>query len=135
MRSAGDVALVRELVGDGLNDCEIARETGIPRTTVRDWRRAEFRPRSAERPRDGDPHIHDFQGLPRSYAYLLGLYLGDGFVARHRRGVYRLRITLDLRYPLIIAACQEAVAQVMPANRASGSARARSAGRRRPAAR
>jgi hypothetical protein len=26
------------LIAGGLNDCEVARRTGIPRTTIRDWR-------------------------------------------------------------------------------------------------
>ncbi|HLY50692.1 MAG TPA: hypothetical protein VKR21_16000 [Solirubrobacteraceae bacterium] len=38
--------------------------------------------------------------------YLLGLYLGDGSIASHPRGVFRLRITLDIAYPGIIdSAC------------------------------
>ena len=39
MRSREEVAAVLELVKAGWNDCEIARELGIPRGTVRDWRR------------------------------------------------------------------------------------------------
>jgi hypothetical protein len=49
--------------------------------------------------------------------YLLGLYLGDGHIVHHRRGVYRLTITLDSRYPGIIAECQDAVQAVMPGGR------------------
>jgi hypothetical protein len=47
-----------------------------------------------------------------TYAYLLGLYLGDGCISAHPRGVYRLRITLDLRYPRIIDECAQAMADV-----------------------
>jgi hypothetical protein len=39
---------------------------------------------------------------PWSYAYLLGLYLGDGHVAKMPRTT-NLRITLDAVYPEIIA--------------------------------
>ena len=70
-------------------------------------------------PRASQPHIHDFSQLSPSYAYLLGLYLSDGCISRHARGVHRLRITLDLRYPLIISACREAMTEVMPTSRAS----------------
>jgi hypothetical protein len=63
--------------------------------------------------------MHDYGRLPVSYAYLLGLYLGDGNITRHPRGVYRIRITMDLRYPMIIAECREALAEVMPTSRAS----------------
>jgi hypothetical protein len=31
-----------------------------------------------------------------SYAYLLGAYLGDGYIVHTRRGVYRLRVACDL---------------------------------------
>src|SRR5919107_814823 len=46
------------------------------------------------------PHDH--------YAYLLGLYLGDGHVARAHRS-YQLRIVLDGIYPRIIEACAAAI--------------------------
>jgi hypothetical protein len=44
--------------------------------------------------------------------YLLGLYLGDGVVSRHARGVWRLRIFQDSRYQGLIDACVAAVAEV-----------------------
>ena len=34
------------LVKSGLNDCEVARRTGISRTTIRDWRRPHYVRRS-----------------------------------------------------------------------------------------
>jgi hypothetical protein len=39
VRSQEEVVTVLELVRAGLNDCEISRRTGIPRGTIRDWRR------------------------------------------------------------------------------------------------
>jgi hypothetical protein len=61
---------------------------------------------------------HRFEDVPGGqYAYLLGAYLGDGFLARSRRGVYRLRITLDDRYPAIISECRGAAQAVLPENR------------------
>jgi hypothetical protein len=57
-------------------------------------------------------------GLPkREYAYLLGLYLGDGTVSRQPKGVYRLRIIMDSRYPGIIGECVRAMRALMPNNR------------------
>ena len=38
MRSAQEFNDVQRLIADGMNDCAIARITGIPRRTVRDWR-------------------------------------------------------------------------------------------------
>ena len=43
--------------------------------------------------------------------HLLGLYLGDGCISAHARGVYRLRIVLDVKYPGIIAAATAALAR------------------------
>ena len=95
----------------------VARELGIPRSTVRDWL-------SGHVPASREPGVkdcttcgnafHDFAGLPPSYAYLLGLYLGDGCISAHRRGVYRLRISLDAAYPGIIAEAVAAMSSVRP---------------------
>jgi Homeodomain-like domain len=121
VRPADQIAVVARLAEQGLNNCEIARQTGIPRTTVRDWRRSTLAPGGARARAGGcrscGAEAHAFDELPPAYAYLLGLYLGDGCVSRHPRGVYRLRITLDARYPVIVTACREAVQDIMPANR------------------
>jgi hypothetical protein len=50
---------------------------------------------------------------PAAYAYLLGLYLGDGHVVS-TDGSYRLTIKLDAAYPGIVDAAAAAVAAVMP---------------------
>ncbi len=46
--------------------------------------------------------------------YLLGLYLGDGYLAAHPRGVYKLRLTLDAAYPCIIFEAAAAMNHVLP---------------------
>jgi hypothetical protein len=51
VRPESERRLVAEVVAQGLNDCEIARSTGIPRPTIRDWRHGRFR--RATRRRDG----------------------------------------------------------------------------------
>jgi hypothetical protein len=40
------------------------------------------------------------------------MYLGDGCLSEGRRSVYKLRITLDKRYPNIIRECQDAIREV-----------------------
>jgi hypothetical protein len=119
MRSYEEFAAARKLIAAGLNDCEVARVTGIPRTTVRDWRSGR---RSAEvvvlaSCAACEGPVHDFEALPDSYAYLLGLYLGDGCLSEHRRRVFRLRIVLDDHYPGIIRECAEAMRELLPSNR------------------
>jgi hypothetical protein len=115
MRSAEQFDAAKRLIAAGVNDCAIARQIGVPRTTVRDWRR-----RPAIRSRElGAPCgiAHDFsQLLAAAYSYVLGMYLGDGSISRNRR-VWRLRITLDKKYPAIIDRCRQAIEVLMPGQR------------------
>jgi len=55
---------------------------------------------------------HEFADLGGSYVYLLGLYLGDGCISRHPKGVYKLRIFMDAKYPGIIASARGAMTEV-----------------------
>ena len=48
------------------------------------------------------------------YAYLLGLYLGDGNIWRTGRASWRLCLTLDARYPKVIAEARVAVSSQTP---------------------
>ncbi|QRY45331.1 hypothetical protein JVX93_34145 [Mycolicibacterium boenickei] len=119
MRPAEEFNRVQALIAAGVNDCEIARQTGIPRATVRDWRVR--LPKQLRRPQaSSDCGIdHDFSALPpREYAYLLGLYLGDGCISQHPRA-WRLRVTLDSKYPGIIDSCRTAIDTLMPGQHAS----------------
>jgi hypothetical protein len=114
MRSREEVALVKELVAEGLNDCAIARRTGIPRTTVRQWR--------VGRAPDVDCHAGacavcsgTTRALPLpAYTYLLGLYLGDGCLTACPRGVFKLRISCAERYPGLLRDGELAMAKVLP---------------------
>ena len=50
--------------------------------------------------------------MGHAYVYLLGLYLGDGMLTLARRDVWRLRLSLDSKYPGIIARADAAIAIV-----------------------
>ena len=104
-------------VACGMNDCEIARRTGIPRRTICDWRR-----KCARLTRDtaeGCGATHDFGALPpRAYAYVLGMYLGGGCISRRTRS-WILRITCDTHYPLIVSRCRAAIDSLMPGQRSN----------------
>ena len=114
MRTQDDFIQVRRLVDAGMNDCAISRATGVPRTTVLQWRNRP--PRRFVEP--SDCTAHDYSTLPSvHYAYLLGLYLGDGCISRMGR-VWRLRIALDTRYPDIIESCRLAIDALMPGQHA-----------------
>ena len=112
MRPSLERHVVDFLAGEGKTASEIARRTSIPRTTVRDWLRqpiiAEPTRLAATVPTPPAPE----------YAYLLGMYLGDGCISRDRR-CHRLRIATDAAYPGIIAECARAMQAVVPRNRVS----------------
>jgi hypothetical protein len=92
----------RELLAAGLNDREVAARTGVSQNTIGRWRRSwppiTIRWRPAHEP---------------SYAYLLGLYLGDGCLSVVG-GRVSLRVACDLRYPAIIDDCWVAMVLSIP---------------------
>jgi hypothetical protein len=115
-RTAGEVLRARELFDQGVPVAAVARQTGIPRSTVREWVRDGFRIKDGR----GKPLEERCDPCPavlnldeEAYSYLLGLYLGDGCIATHPRS-YRLRISLDQKYSNIIAECKAAMAVLLP---------------------
>jgi hypothetical protein len=107
-------AVLRLLAEGSLSDYEIARRTGVPRSTVLNWRRGKIPDTLSlgpfcEQCRLCHPVVAD---LPAAeYGYLLGQYLGDGTVAPTGSGL-ALRIATDSRYPGIIAECRAAIVAV-----------------------
>jgi hypothetical protein len=123
-RPTGQVEAVLYLAERGLNQSQISRATGIPRATIGHWLAGRIPAVTAhhgEMPGEPCRGCSRPLELPepvfRQYAYLLGIYLGDGSLVRHRRGVFRLRIHLDRAYPGIVRACGDAVAAVIPESR------------------
>jgi Homeodomain-like domain len=126
VRSKEEIARVLALSARGLEPAQIARWTGIPRSTVRNWvmgrlpthpQFASVQPEAGSCPACGHAY-HDPTRLPQNdNAYLLGLYLGDGCISKHPRGVHRLRIVPDIRYSGIIFECAGAIRSVMPKNK------------------
>jgi hypothetical protein len=113
MRPDSQFQVVAWLIEAGLNDCAISRATAIPRATVRDWRhQGAIRPQARCVSRISCPICSDVDLDGWWYAYLLGLYLGDGTISRARSGVFVLRIVLDKRYRAIIDECIAAIRAV-----------------------
>ena len=77
-----------------LSDREVALISGVSQTTIGRWRRS--CPPTPVRWRPAHP---------QSYAYLLGLYLGDGCLYVRRNGRAMLGVCLDLSYPRVIDDC------------------------------
>jgi hypothetical protein len=97
----------------------VAAATGVPEETIRNWQRGRL-PVRARRAAAGATWCarcgreeHDFSTLPRQpFAYLLGLYLGDGCLYEHSRGTWVLRVTLDAAYPWIVISACDAIEDV-----------------------
>ncbi len=112
MRSPGDVQNVLDLIAQGLTASEASNKTGIPRGTVTDWANGHVPGRALKATRC--PVCNQSVNLAEpAYAYLLGVYLGDGCISPTDR-TYRLRIFMDSQYPQIIAGCVAAMEGVSP---------------------
>ncbi len=92
------------------------RLTGVSRSTLRQWR-VRIEPAF---PRPTCPRCQDPPELPQpagEYAYLLGLYLGDGCVSAQPNGGWALRIACADSWPGLIDACADAIHAIRPENR------------------
>jgi hypothetical protein len=110
------------LVGRGISLRSISMSTGISRAALREWRdhpeiNADVHaacPRCAASPALPEPHD--------DYAYLLGLYLGDGCISRSStkdKEVWKLRIMCADAWPGLIEECARAVSTIRPGNKVS----------------
>jgi hypothetical protein len=101
----------------GVSTAAIARQLGIARSTVRGWldpRAGVAQPGEAirlKRIQWGFESLHQHQ-FP-AYAYLLGMYLGDGYIA-HLGQQYILRVYLNRKQRLVIERVREAIEALLP---------------------
>ncbi|WP_448317740.1 helix-turn-helix domain-containing protein [Streptomyces sp. CO7] len=105
------VALMRQ----GVPNRFVAERLGVPRGTVGWWRSEDRRAR-------GEVYHRPLMDCPRctgrsfdevAYAYLLGLYLGDGHIVSKDKQ-HHLSIYCDEKQIGIIAAAEDAMRKVMP---------------------
>jgi hypothetical protein len=107
----------RQAMQRGQSLSSISLATGVSRATLRDWR---------DNPdRDGAwrtcARCAEVKTLPEpgsDYAYLLGLYLGDGCISANRdKGVWVLRIACADAWPGLLEDCQRAAKAIRPGNK------------------
>jgi hypothetical protein len=97
------------LGANGLSDYAVAEILSIPRATIQNWRTSGAptkRGAGLEEPLER-PLEH------RAYAYLFGIYLGDGCVSGHRR-TFGLQVTLDADYPHLMVEVKSAIERSIP---------------------
>lgn len=120
MRSNDEYREILRLWENGFNKSAIERRTGIPRGTVRDCIKKFGSIQGLEKYLEQEQKLHwsnrksDVE-FRHNYAYLLGVYLGDGYIATHPR-TYRLRIFMDRKYPNIIQEIVDSIAILAPNN-------------------
>ncbi|MFD3522973.1 helix-turn-helix domain-containing protein [Streptomyces sp. NPDC058653] len=96
------------LVAQGRSLNSVSKQTGVSRSAIRSWAtRVEPSPRMA---RECPSEPAD----AASYAYLLGLYLGDGCISPHPHGGHYLRIACADAWPGLTELCRAAVVAVRP---------------------
>ena len=112
-----------QLLDEGKTLRATAAELGVSRHTVRNWRRGRL-PQNHLASRGADwcgtcGAVHPFEALAcPAYPYLLGLYLGDGCLARQER-TWSLRLEMDVAYPRINKDARRAMELVSPTGGAS----------------
>ena len=100
----------------GSSFSEVSRLTGVSRFTIRQWvvsTPAQPRKVAACPLKGGDLHRQIHRD---DYAYLLGLYLGDGCISKAARGVYALRVACCDGWPGLTDLCDATMRAVMPRN-------------------
>lgn len=108
-----DFEAVKHLVAAGHSDYAIGRMLSFPRSTVQRFRHSDEPPGrypAIRRKLANDwspPHA-------ATYAYLLGIYLGDGYLSRNSPAGWRLIVTLDRSYPALIDEVQAAIEATDP---------------------
>ncbi|MFF0726536.1 helix-turn-helix domain-containing protein [Streptomyces sp. NPDC004134] len=114
------------LLRTGARNADIARDLGVPVGTVGYWL-CRDRARRGTSPGAPDRPCPRCDGRPlddTAYAYLLGLYLGDGHIVRYSgHRVPSLMITCADAWPGLMGDCHRAMSAVFPHNKVCSVAR------------
>ncbi|MET9067842.1 transcriptional regulator [Streptosporangium sandarakinum] len=111
---------VRRLLATGETISAVSRLTGVPHSTIRGWRDSQWRPSAKT---TLCPRCETVPRLPEpqsAYAYLLGLYLGDGCISvigDPAKQVWSLRIMCADSWPGLQDECAKALLAVRPDNK------------------
>lgn len=106
------VDIARQLSDIGILDRENAQICGVSIRSIRHWRSGD---RRAGKSPPTCPRCHGRTLDEKAYAYLLGLYLGDGHITREPRA-YTLWLACADAWPGLLQQARQTVALVMPSS-------------------
>lgn len=115
MRTKEEYLAVLALNKEGFNNCQISRLTKIPRSTIKGWITD---PNKNTKKHKKNSLISYDEEFKKIYSYVLGLYLGDGYINKMSR-TYRMRITLDIKYTNLNLYARDNIQKLFPKNKVS----------------
>jgi len=103
---------IKKLHKEGLSNRKIGRLLNLHYSTISYWLKKE-----ETNIKDDKININKYlNGKEKSYSYILGMYLGDGYINKTDR-TYKLRIFLDTKYPKVIKDCIYELSILFPRNK------------------
>ncbi|GGV25455.1 hypothetical protein GCM10010182_55150 [Actinomadura cremea] len=114
MHSQEIYRLACNMIQQGMTDREVAHTCAISVSCVRKWRYGTRRQQPDGRNKRDCPRCHGRPLDHENYAYLLGVYLGDGHIVASSKRCYRLMASCDVTWPGLIDSAERAMASVMP---------------------
>lgn len=123
MRTIKEYERVKELADKGYNKCQISRETGIPRGSIKEWLLYGFCPKAYSddnkkigRYKDLNPLEYLVDSKAEAYSFILGEYLGDGYI-RNLPRTYRFDIYNDRKYENLNKLIESKLGIIFPLNK------------------
>lgn len=106
-------------LAEGASQRKIALELGVDHSTISYWIRNGFNSGTRRSPEITDIEVINQCSLHAAeYAYILGSYLGDGYIIKMPR-TYKMTIYNDNRYPDVIQDQTLALSKLFPSNTVS----------------
>jgi hypothetical protein len=100
MRTKKEYLKAQQLKNQGLNNSEISKILNIPRPTISGWFNTKLKLRKKDVYTLNPKNFIIENNLQNTYSYILGLYLGDGYINKIKNS-YRLRIFNTVEYKLL----------------------------------
>jgi len=120
MRTLEEIQDIIGLHKQNFNNCEISRILNIPRGTIKDVVKQYKEKGEGYFLKKRGVLDHSYLKNKKEYAYILGMYLGDGSITQYKtHRTPSIRIALDSKWPHVIEKVQEKLQEIFPNNKVS----------------